>query len=149
MCPKFARQQRGLGLVAALFAITVMALIAVGMTNLSVTAQQSYGVDIQSSRAFMAAQSGAELELNRLMQPADFPQVSAVAASCLSDTPHTPPPYTFSGGGLQGCSANTSCQTISVATASVLVHRVESVGQCGSGADRVTRKVSLLLQTSR
>lgn len=145
MCPKPLNRQRGLGLVAALFAITVMALIAVGMTNLSVTAQQSYGVEIQSSRAFMAAQSGAELELNRLMPPATYPN----ATPCLSDTPIVGTPYQFSGSGLQGCFANVSCQTISAATASVLVHRVESEGRCGGGVDQVTRKVSLVFQTPR
>lgn len=154
MCPNIPRpyrrlrqRQQGLGLVAAIFVITVMALIAVGMTNLTVTAQLSYANDIQAARAFLAAQSGLELEFNRLMPPASFP----VGSNCLSNTPIDSPdsPYLLSGAGLGGCSARVTCQTISTASASVLVHRVESIGRCGSDADQVLRKVSAVFKTPK
>jgi len=147
MRPNSSRRQQGLGLVAAIFVITVMALIAVGLTQLTVTAQQSYATEIQSSRAFLAAQSGLELELNRLIPPADFPAGSA----CLSDSPLPSPasPYVFASAGLGGCSASVTCQSISAATASVLTHRVQSIGRCGSEPDRVSRKVSAVFKTAK
>lgn len=156
MCPNarptgLPHPQRGLGLVAAIFVITIMALIAVGLTNLTVTSQQSYATDLQSTRAFMAAQSGLELELNRLMAPASYPALTAVGAACLADTPQPSPqsPYRFSGAGLSGCLASVSCQTASVAGASVLVHRVQSEGRCGSEVDLVVRRLSVVFKTPR
>jgi len=56
-------RQRGFGLPLAVFIITVLALIGAAMVALTRTGQESVASEIQSIRAFYAAESGAQLAL--------------------------------------------------------------------------------------
>lgn len=125
------QRQQGLGLVSAIFVITIMALLAAGISSLVVTGQQSYGQDILSVRAFLAAQSGAQLAAHAVLPPTG-------SGRCATITPTLPAP------GLAGCSVEASCA--SVAVASVTYYSIRSTGQCGAGADRALRQITLRLQ---
>lgn len=150
MCPGSLPRQRGLGLVAAIFVVTIMALIAVGLTRLTVTAQQAYGLEIQNLRAFLAAQAGLELELNRLMPPSSFPAGHGDltdTSGCLSASGAANSYNSLGAPGLGGCRVEVRCRSLSVATASAFQHRLDSTGICGSGLDEVRRQLRVLFST--
>ena len=126
------RKQKGLGLVAAIFVITLMALIAVGISNLVVTGQQSYGYEVLSTRAFLAAESGAQLAVNAVIPPGG-------GGSCADFTRN------FTVEGLQGCRAFTRCSILGPIDG-ITYYDISSEGSCGTGVDQAIREVVLRIQ---
>lgn len=120
-------KQRGVGLPVALFVITVLALIVVALTDLEETSGVSFSVDINSMRAFYAAESGAQLAVNSLFPPSGTPTVCASPA--------------FSQIGLNGCNATVTCNLITVD--SIDYHTIRSTGRCGSGIDQAERVIEV------
>lgn len=53
-------KQKGFSIVSAIFLVVVMALLAVGMTKIFSTSQQSISQEITSLRTYLAAQSGLQ-----------------------------------------------------------------------------------------
>ena len=129
----FKKHQQGLGLVTAIFVITVMALISVGISTLVVTSQQSFGYEVQSARAFLAAESGAQLTVSTVLPPSG-------AGSCIaSATPSLP------AEGLQGCQVETSCNALGPIDG-ITYYDIQSTGSCGTGVDLAIRKLTLRIQ---
>ncbi|MCW8887345.1 MAG: hypothetical protein OQK12_19140 [Motiliproteus sp.] len=124
--------QQGMGLVAAIFVITVMALVSVGISNLVLTGQQSYGHEILSTRAFLAAESGAQLAVHEVLPPSG-------SGSCSNNTPALP------AAGLSGCQVSTSCTQIGPIDG-INYYNIESTGQCGADADLAVRKLTLRIR---
>lgn len=54
------KRQAGLGLIAAIFVITLMALIATGISRMVITNQQGRTQQLISTRAALAAETGIE-----------------------------------------------------------------------------------------
>ncbi len=134
MCPDRSRsRQRGAGLPVALFIITVLALLVVGMAQLQESSGRSVSLQIQSQRAFLAAESGAQVGVAQVLD----------AGSCSALTS----PKTFSVSGLSSCSAQVSCNSVQgdIEGNSNLetVYTITSAGQCGSGFDRAERAVEV------
>lgn len=135
MFPDTLSRQRGAGLPVALFIITVLALIVAGMAQLQQSTGQSVSLQIQSQRAFYAAESGAQVGV---MQVLANGQCSDVAT-----------PINFSVAGLQGCSAALLCRDSGVVDIDPddgddeVVFTIESRGSCGSGTDRAQRIVEV------
>ncbi|MCL7945985.1 hypothetical protein [Marinobacter sp. ATCH36] len=129
--PSF-RQQKGAGLPIALFIITVLALLVVGMAQLQESSGQAVSLQIQSQRAFFAAESGAQVAVRNVLEGENC---SAVEGS-----------ISFTSSALDGCSASLSCNSV---TANIrgpggdTVFSIASTGQCGSGADLATRVVEV------
>lgn len=59
MSPDFYKQ-KGFSIVSAIFLIVIMALLAVGMTKIFSTSQQSISQEITSLQTYLAAQSGLQ-----------------------------------------------------------------------------------------
>lgn len=134
MCPDCAlSNQRGAGLPVALFIITVLALLVVGMAQLQESSGRSVSLQIQSQRAFFAAESGAQTGVAQVLG----------AGSCSALTS----PKAFSGGGLGGCQAVVSCDSVAADiegnSALETVYTLTSTGRCGSGSDRAERVVEV------
>lgn len=127
MFPDHSQKQRGAGLPVALFVITVLALIVVGMGQLQQSTGGAVSLQIQSQRAFYAAESGAQLGVYEVL---DGSGCSAVTAS-----------VSFSHGALSNCSAQLACSPESNGTEQL--YTVSSTGQCGSGADFASRKIEV------
>ncbi len=89
-------KQSGLSLPVALFIITIMSIIAVAVNRMNEASSQSYSQNILSSRAFYAAESGAQLRAHAVL--------STTPCNCGVDVD-----FAFSVVGLNSCSANTSC----------------------------------------
>ncbi|NJN52659.1 MAG: hypothetical protein HC809_13790, partial [Gammaproteobacteria bacterium] len=109
------RNQQGLGLIMAIFMIVVVAALAVGVTSLVRTGADAFGQDVVSYKAFLAAQSGAEITVNRVFAPMGTP-------SCTNRS------LAMSQQGLESCVANVTCASVVVDGAPVFT--IESAGRC-------------------
>lgn len=133
MCPKHIsnkERQRGIGLPATIFIITVLALIVVAMAELNQSSSQAFAQSFQSQKAFYAAESGAQVALNRIF-------VGAIACnSAIADIN-----FASAGDGLQDCVADLDCSQVTVS--GVNYYTVSSTASCGSGFSQATRSVEV------
>lgn len=120
----YLNKQKGLGLVGAIFVIVIVSLMSVAMSRMLEGSSESFSYDINGLKAFLAAESGAHLGLNRAIPPAG-------GSSCVDRT------FNFTDPALMRCSATVACvsQVVNADTFYILT----SMGQCGGG-DVVTRR---------
>lgn len=118
--------QAGLGLISAVFVIVILALLVAGMSKVMMVSQSYRAQEVLAARALLAAQSGSELHLSRLLHPDN-------SGVCASDSGQV----SLSTDGLVGCSYQASCSAITIDTQSY--YTIESTGRCGSGVDSATR----------
>lgn len=105
----FPQAQKGIGLPAAIFVITLMTIITVAITILVTQNAETFEEEIRLTRAFYAAESGAGFALNALFPPDEFPQYN-VTAIC-PENAGSPRVYNFESVGLSDCRAEVSCVT--------------------------------------
>lgn len=116
--------QRGLGLATALFVITVMALLAVLITQLVRSNAEAIGEELNLMRSYFAAQSGVEFGLNRAFPP------EGGAGWCPAVTASTTfVPLDFTEAGLSDCTADIECDTLRVTGKNYYTLTV--TGSCG------------------
>ncbi|MDI9246679.1 hypothetical protein [Marinobacter sp. CHS3-4] len=127
------RQQSGAGLPVALFIITVLALVLIGMSQLQESSGDAISLQIQSQRAFHAAESGAQIAVRDVLE--------ADSCSAMSST------ITFSAGALTTCSATLTCESMTpsspIGSGGNTVYSIASTGQCGAGPDQATRVIEV------
>jgi len=131
MCPdRSPQKQKGAGLPIALFIITVLALLVVGMGQLQERSGQAVSLQIQSQRAFYAAESGAQVAVRNAL----------VSGTCDANSS-----ISFDVPGLSSCSASLECESIkpTIDREDVFVYSITSSGQCGAGADQATRVIEV------
>lgn len=126
------RNQKGAGLPIALFVITVLALLVFGMAQLQQSSGEAVSLQIQSQRAFFAAESGAQIGVQQVLSQLE----SGAAASCPPDISNF-----GSGNGLGSCSVEFACDLGTGVTLTLA-----STGSCGSGADRARRIIEVKLK---
>ena len=97
---KLVSRQGGFGMPMVIFILVVMTLLGTAMMRLSTTGALSIASEIQSNRAFYAAESGAQWAMNQLFPPAGG------GGACFADTT-----LNFGAGGLNNCSAIVQCQS--------------------------------------
>ena len=123
------KQQAGAGLPIAIFIITVLSLIVLSMSQLQESSGKAISLQIQSQRAFFAAESGAQVVIAGIM-PAN--KNDSVACSA------TPPDFIkvpFSNvEGLANCTAKVVC------TPDSGVVTVKSLGVCGIDTPEEARR---------
>lgn len=126
-----SRKQRGAGLPVAIFVITVLALIVIGMSQLQQSSGDAVSLQIQSQRAFYAAESGAQIAVRKVLDADDCGAISS--------------PINFGAGALSACSASLSCEsaTAAIGGGGNTVYSIESTGQCGTGPDSASRLVEV------
>lgn len=112
-------KQTGIGLPVAIFIITIMGLIAAAVNQMGETSSQAYIQNVLSTRAFYAAESGAQLRAQTVL--------SATPCNCGSDLTFT---FAATVTGLSGCSATTSC-TDFIANGETYC-TIESIGRCNN-----------------
>ena len=121
------RGQSGLGLVGAIFMVIVVSVLTAAITRSVQSTAAASSLEIVSQRAFLAAESGAQLALNATYAPAG-------AGACADTT------WNLQTIGLPGCQAITECRSTTVA--GVPYYTFESAGRCDNGgvvAERVVR----------
>ena len=128
----YSKKQEGAGLPIALFIVTVLSLIVVGMSQLQESSGSAISLQVQSQRAFLAAESGAQVVIADLLKEAGEDPVSG------SDSEYIEFP---ADNGLAGCEV-----TVNYSTANDIT-LVESFGVCGEGApDEARRTVEVRLR---
>lgn len=127
------RRQNGIGLPIALFVITVLALLVVGMAQLQQASGQSVSLQIQSQRAFHAAESGAQLAVAEVLN-------SGACTAVRSEQVYTV-------GALSECKARLSCAETAPlpipGSGNAQVFTLTSVGVCGAGNEQAERTVEV------
>jgi MSHA biogenesis protein MshP len=123
-------KQSGISLPVALFIITIMSLIAVAVNQMSATSSQAYSQNILSTRAFYAAESGAQLRAQDTL--------SAMPCSCGGTADIE---YNFTVIGLNQCSALTQCTSF-IANGDTFCN-VSSIGRCDNSSAERTVEVRL------
>ena len=127
MCPESSKhRQQGIGLPATIFIIVILAMIVLAMSDLNDASSRSFVQGYQSQRAFYAAESGAQIGMNRIFLG---------AGSCGAS------PINFNADGLNNCSAALSCSQVVVS--SVTYYTVTSIGTCGTGDDMAQREIQV------
>lgn len=125
-------KQHGIGLPATIFIISVLALIVAALSDLNVSSTLSFSQSLQSQRAFYAAESGAQVGLNRIF-------VGGTACnSGISDIDFD------SGGanlGLDDCTADLSCSSLTVD--GISYYTLSSTAVCGSGFEQAERSIQV------
>ena len=111
----FASRHKGLGLISALFFITVTAMLTVAIARSLNTTAAAAGLEISSLNAFLAAESGAQLGMNDLYSP-------VAGGTCTTRT------ILLDSVGLQDCQALLTCQAQTVGTTDYFT--LTSVGTC-------------------
>lgn len=123
------QKQSGAGLPIAIFIITVLALLVFGMAQVQQSSGEAVSLQIQSQRAFYAAESGAQIGVQRVLSQLD----SGISASCPADIGNF-----GSAAGLNSCSIEYSCESPSSD-----VFTLVSIGTCGAGQDAAQRTVEV------
>ena len=138
MSPEYSaiKNSRGFGLPAAIFVITILALVIAAMSAIIQRSAQSVSLQVESQRAFYAAESGVQLALNLL-----FPVDGSSSRSC-SVSPYYS--ENFSAAGLNSCAVTVSCRSVFDGTQ--VYYILTSSGSCGSGADQAVRELEVMVQ---
>ncbi|MGI1968280.1 MSHA biogenesis protein MshP [Shewanella baltica] len=128
-------RQRGSALIIGVFVITVMFLLASALINIVEDGDTGLTQEVWGTRAFAAANSGADAALAKL-----FPLNSNVG-TCLASDVWTPPDVI----GFHACSVTLTCTAYAVDTGTGVVtqYSVNSTAVCESGDTRVSRKVEV------
>jgi MSHA biogenesis protein MshP len=119
-----SKKQTGIGLVSAIFVISVLAIIAAGMASLVANSGKLHSQQILTIRANNAANSGLEIALTKLQQSNNF---------CQSEQQS----YHFDTQGLYDCKAQISCRSVEQQNQRFIA--LTSVGSCGSALDSASR----------
>lgn len=143
-------KQRGSALIIGVFIITVMFLLAATLINVLDDADQQISLEVWGTRAFAAANSGADRALAELF-PVDQVGVGACNVNTTWDI------ATDTGlVGFHGCSVNIRCNAVTTTTLPINMTQYLitstatcSTGQCDSGTNsdasciRVNRTVEV------
>ena len=127
------KKQAGIGLPATVFLITILAAIVVAMSDLTEQSSLGFGQNYHSMQAFYAAESGAQVAVNRVLVGG--------AAACVD--PMAPIDFDAGGDnpGLNNCEAVLACTKDSVAT--IEYYTITSTATCGSGFEQSQRSVQV------
>ena len=120
---KFPRQS-GIGLPAAIFVITLMAVIAVAVNQLLSQNAQTFEEELNFTRAFYAAESGIGFAMNTIFPPEEY---SGYPGGVCEATERV---YDFTVAGLNQCSATVSCNGVTTASGKTYA-TILSEGVCG------------------
>ena len=126
------RYQHGFSLPMAVFILVIMALIGTALVNLSQSSHTALGQEVMSTRAFYAAESGAQVALGQLFS------LSGAAANCSASYPTV----TFNATGLEGCTATVSCTSTTISSKSY--YTLTSTGRCAAATITASRSIELM-----
>ena len=114
----------------ALFILVVLSMLGAAMMNLLSASSDSVAREVASTRALMAANSGAERNLSAILPPGG----STDTSQCVSST------TSYGAMGLTGCS-DVSVRCELTAEAGVNYFMITSTGSCGPSGDEAVRVV--------
>lgn len=125
-------RQSGFSLPVAIFILVIMALIGTALVSLTQSSHQSLSQEVISTRAFYAAESGAQVALGQLFS------LTGAAANCAA-------PYStinFTATAMDGCSASVSCMSNTINGKTY--YTLTSTGTCRFATLSATRQIELM-----
>ncbi len=135
-------RQSGAMLVVAVFVVLVMLLIGTVITNVLSSSSRATAWEVYGVRAFNAANSAAEIGMNRIFPPAGGG--AGCANAFFQPAGSATPSVNFTSvAGFYGCSAVVSCQQFTVAETGYTHYRVESEASCIAGNFTTQRTVAI------
>ena len=126
------RRQAGVGLPATVFLIVIIALIVLALGELNQKSNLGFGQDFYSTKAFYAAESGAQVALNQV-----FVGTKACAANMTTIDFNNKGP----NEGLDDCDVQVDCVASLVAT--ITYYTFTSTAICGSGFEQAQRRIEV------
>ena len=127
--PATISAEKGSALVMMIFIMVVLALLLAALAYITAQSNQNTAYQIASTRAYWAAQSGAEWGTYQIA-----PATGSAASQCFSPSPAYP--AIGSIPGLGGCSAKVACSpspSSSATVASTTSYQITSQGACPAG----------------
>jgi MSHA biogenesis protein MshP len=121
----YANRQYGFSLPMAIFILVVVSILAAAIYRMSAINHNSVVQEAMSTRAFLAAESGANAQMMRLF-PINGSSLCAAQSQTLTPT------------GLNGCTIASNCTSL-IVNGQTFYH-VESIGRCvvaGVSAQRI------------
>jgi len=143
-CPKmqgimqishFAKAQEGSALVIAIFIIIVMSLLGAALVNMLDSSQESVAYEVLGTRAYTAAQSGAQWQLGQIFPVGNSNNVHGCGVSL--------PPIISNINGLQGCKILSPITCTEFEHQGVRYFTIESTGQCSLDGELTSRTVEI------
>lgn len=128
--PLLHRKTAGMGLVSAIALITLTAILSIAIMRSVRTGSDTSIQAIVSFRAFLAAESGAQLAANRIYAPSG-------TGSCSDRS------FDFASLELPSCNAAVTCR--SEAVNGELVHTLQSTATCNPEGFTATHSVVVRL----
>jgi MSHA biogenesis protein MshP len=125
-------KQRGIGLPATIFLIVILAMIVLAMSDLTEDANTGFTQDFQSTRAFYAAESGAQVALNRVFVGGE---------ACDNSLGYLDFDAGGDNPGLNNCITQLVCRVDTVSGTDYMTFT--STATCGSGLDQAVRAVQV------
>jgi MSHA biogenesis protein MshP len=125
-------KQKGIGLPATIFLIVILSLIVVAMSDLTESSNFGFGQDLQSMRAFYAAESGAQIALNRVFVGGQL--CSAIVGELDFNAVNE-------NAGLTNCTTTLSCSDDEVLGITYFTFKSEAT--CGSGFEQAQRSIEV------
>ncbi len=129
---KHYAKQAGIGLPATIFLIVILALIVLAMSDLAEDSSLGFAQDFESTRAFYAAESGAQIGLNRVFVGGE---------ACDNALGYLDFEAGGNNPGLNNCRAQLVCRVDTVAGTNYMTFT--STASCGSGLDQAVRAVQV------
>jgi MSHA biogenesis protein MshP len=125
-------KQKGIGLPATVFLIVIVALIVLALGDLNTKSNIGFGQDFYSIKAFYAAESGAQIALNR---------VFVGGQACNNSLANIDFDTVTDNEGLESCQVDLTCQQVTVDVIDYLTFT--STAMCGAGLERATRAIQV------
>ncbi len=125
---------KGIGLPAAIFVITLLVVIAASINLLVGQNAQTFDEEVNLTRAFFAAETGAGFIMNNIYPPEDYPGYAG--SFCAGSG--SPVSYSFTVEGLANCSASVECND-DISISGTTYTTITSTGTC----DDVSRTVQV------
>lgn len=128
--------QKGSSLVLAIFILVVMSLLGAALLRMMATNEETYAYEVLGTRAYNAAQTGAQQKLQQLF-PLDNGINQGLAVGQCGNT--LLPLETIDG--LNDCSASVVCRSVQHETS--FYFTVTSTGQCEINGEVTSRVVEV------
>lgn len=137
---KSPNSQRGFLIPLGLFILIGMLALALTATRLTGQSNISSTLEMVSTRAFYAAESGGQYAMHRIFFNNDQPSADGVCDG-LQASPETVSFAASSAAALRACSVTISCERSSAGGTSF--YTVNSVASCGSGDLQAQRTIEI------
>lgn len=142
----FIAKQQGSSLILALFVIIILTLLGSALMRMISASSESMSQEVLVTRAYMAANSAMQAELQQLF-PLNIVSLTSCHAVFTDEGYDLQTNMNKDISGLYDCTASTSCEKYHTGLDRTNFYRLTSTGECGSGAMEIDRKV--IVKSSR